>query len=86
MDPLKANVRYKYFRDYDPQFGRYVESDPIGLTAGVNTYAYAANLPVLNIDATGLAIWICTRKVTGFPFYGNHAYLWNANTAAGISK
>jgi RHS repeat-associated protein len=28
-------LHYNYFRDYDPQVGRYVESDPIGLDGGV---------------------------------------------------
>ena len=41
-------------RDYDPQVGRYVESDPIGLKGGVNTYSYAESSPVLLIDWTGL--------------------------------
>lgn len=25
----------------------------------------------------GLEIAVCNRKVSGFPFIGNHAYLWN---------
>jgi RHS repeat-associated protein len=40
-------------RDYDPQVGRYVESDPIGLHAGVNTYAYVANSPTDGFDPLG---------------------------------
>ena len=39
---------------YDPALGRYVESDPIGLAAGVNTYRYVNALPVSRIDPLGL--------------------------------
>jgi RHS repeat-associated protein len=41
-------------RDYDPMVGRYVESDPIGLKAGVNTYVYADANPVSVFDRSGL--------------------------------
>jgi RHS repeat-associated protein len=46
---------YNYFRDYDPSVGRYVESDPIGLYGGINTFAYAEGDPLGGFDPDGLA-------------------------------
>jgi len=53
-----TGLHYNHFRDYDPALGRYVQSDPIGLNGGVNTYAYAGGNPVRWSDASGLDVWI----------------------------
>lgn len=52
-------------RDYDPQTGRYIESDPIGLKSGVNTYAYAKQNPLIYIDPLGLVVWKGTYFTAG---------------------
>jgi RHS repeat-associated protein len=51
---LDTGLFYNYFRDYDPQTGRYVQSDPIGLRGGLNTYLYAFGQPTRFTDPLGL--------------------------------
>jgi RHS repeat-associated protein len=50
----ETNLHYNYFRDYDPSLGRYLESDPVGLDGGLNTYAYVDDAPTQFSDPSGL--------------------------------
>jgi RHS repeat-associated protein len=52
----ETNLHFNYFRDYDPRVGRYVQSDPIGLAGGVNTYSYVDGQPTRAVDLEGLQI------------------------------
>lgn len=50
----ETGLHYNYYRDYDPQVGRYVQSDPMGLMAGMNTYSYVQANPITLADPSGL--------------------------------
>ncbi|AFM58893.1 MULTISPECIES: RHS repeat-associated core domain-containing protein [Enterobacter] len=52
----ETGLHYNLFRYYDPQVGRFIVQDPIGLAGGnLNLYNYAPN-PLLWIDPMGLAL------------------------------
>ena len=51
----ETGLHYNLFRYYDPQTGRFIVQDPIGLSGGWNLYQYAPN-PLGWIDALGLTL------------------------------
>jgi len=53
----ESDLHYNWNRYYNPETGRYISSDPIGLDGGLNTYLYANASPVMLIDPRGLTIW-----------------------------
>lgn len=65
-----SGLFYNYFRDYDPASARYVESDPVGLNAGVSTYGYVISNPTRFTDPLGLT----TTLITTYDFgIANHS-------------
>ena len=57
----ETGLYYYRARYYDPQAGRFITKDPIGLRGGINRYAYVSNNPINAIDPWGL--------------FSNHLYL-----------
>ena len=59
----ETGLYYNYYRYYDPQIGRYITSDPIGLRGGLNTYNYSSQNPIKKIDFYGLDTKRCYRHL-----------------------
>ncbi|MBL1432749.1 MAG: RHS repeat-associated core domain-containing protein [Gammaproteobacteria bacterium] len=61
---VETNLHYNHYRYYDPELGRYITSDPIGLLAGLNTYSYVGQNGITGYDPdgkTGLIVGIGAR-------------------------
>ena len=51
----ETGLHYNWNRYYDPETGRYIAADPIGLGGGINLYRYANANPANWYDFDGLA-------------------------------
>ncbi|MDD4964930.1 MAG: polymorphic toxin type 44 domain-containing protein [Gallionella sp.] len=57
----ETGLHYNVNRDYNPAVGRYIESDPIGLQGGINTFGYVGGNPLGFSDPLGLSPCPCPK-------------------------
>ncbi len=70
----ESGLHQNYFRDYDPEIGRYREPDPIGLAGdGPNLFVYVLDNPMNTGDRSGLRSRICCWPLKGIP--GRHCFV-----------
>ncbi|QGM44960.1 RHS repeat domain-containing protein [Methylocystis heyeri] len=54
---LETGLAYNWHRHYDPSLGRYIQPDPLGLTAlmsdGPSVYGYVGGNPLAKVDPRG---------------------------------
>ena len=68
---VETGLHYNFRRTYDPEIGRYLTEDPIGLEGGINLYAYVNGDPVNRMDPTGEAaplVGMAIRAAVRFAF------------------
>ena len=82
----ETGLHYNYFRYYNPQTGRYIAPDPIGLEGGTNLFLYVRGNPLKWVDPWGLyecTYYISQHRMVCTPNAIPHAPLDSTNFVAG---
>jgi RHS repeat-associated protein len=86
VEDAETGLYYNWHRYYDPELGRYVTADPIGLVGGMNLYAYVGGDPVNLRDSSGEIIqfvMLCVRSsVCRGAVVAAALWVWNAYDTA----
>ncbi|QQZ27762.1 RHS repeat protein [Thiothrix subterranea] len=77
----ETGLHYNFHRDYNPVTGRYVQSDPIGLDGGMNSFGYVRENPLIYLDLLGEKTAVIHNGMTSGNPFGHSAI---AFTRAGI--
>ena len=74
-----TGLHYNRHRYYDPQSGRYLTPDPLGMPDGPNSYVYVENNPLRYVDPEGLVLF-------AFDGTGNAAEPMAGDTISNVRK
>jgi len=77
----QLQLYYYKARVYDPKWGRFLQTDPIGSKDDLDLYAYTADDPVNRSDPTGTDSWLVTESIPGTG--ANHTFVVVADKLGG---